>query len=191
MDVAEIQTLTGEIVPEAKVAQATALAPYILGLIGMEAHRRFEVGAWDSVEKVNGNMVLLPQPVTVESVTLTDGFPVQWEMVGDGGTGAQVRVWGAGVSSAKMVRICGTAPGEAVPDMVKMRVAQIVMRVLRADPQAARGVSQHSETTGPFSTSDSFAPWSVGGDPVLSPEDKAFARALRRPQSGNVWVMQS
>lgn len=65
--------------------------------------------------------------------------------------------------------------GGVVPDDVIEVVCGMVTRVLNASPGAAAGATL--EGTGPFQVS--YAAWAVGGQVLLSPEDKAVADSYR------------
>jgi hypothetical protein len=73
--------------------------------------------------------------------------------------------------------------GGVVPDLVRLTIAEIAAKVLRIDPKAAAGVVTASETTGPFSETNTYALWAVGGETLLAPEDDKIALSYRYPRT--------
>lgn len=65
------------------------------------------------------------------------------------------------------------------PKTVGLRIAEIVKRTLMVPKNAQAGLTQFSETKGPFTRSGTYATWAVGGQTLLSPEDLRLARSLR------------
>jgi hypothetical protein len=65
-------------------------------------------------------------------------------------------------------------------DLVRLCIADIARQVLSIATAATTGVTQHSETRGPFIISDTYATWAIGGQTRLSPEDNAMADDIRR-----------
>jgi hypothetical protein len=70
------------------------------------------------------------------------------------------------------------AHGGAVPDSVRLCVAEIVAKVLSIDVKAKAGLTQYSESAGPFTESSTYATWAQGGQTMLAPADEAFARTF-------------
>lgn len=122
--------------------------------------------------KVNDGVVELTQrPATdVSSVADDDAGDVDFEW-----SGQRVTV---DMDSREYLTVTYDHGGD-VPDLVRLAVAEIAARNVRLDDDARRGVSQFSNVAGPFNASGTFASWAVGGQVLLSPEDKALARSYR------------
>lgn len=130
--------------------------------------------------KVNGGRAFLRQkPVTeVHSVTDDHGRPIFYTRVG--------RWLHVPMGSHEFVNVDYSHGGD-VPDLVRLTVADVARQVLSIDPAAATGVSQFSETTGPFTDQFTYASWALGGATRLSPEDQTIARRFRT-SIPNVWI---
>lgn len=154
--------------------------------------------------KVNGGKVYLPQhPVTAVTTVTTVinndvAFAVeytrlgQWLTVWSGLTVFPTYPVYARETLASDVFVDVTYDhGGDVPDLVVLCIADIARQVLLIAPNATTGVTQHSETKGPFTTSDTYATWAIGGQTRLSPEDNALADDIRRAnRAPRVIVMQ-
>lgn len=79
---------------------------------------------------------------------------------------------------------------ETVPELVTSQIAEMVMKVLNVSPEAKAGLTQKQETIGPFTETGTFATWAVGGQLMMSPEDKRVAELYRTPRSGHTWLMR-
>lgn len=125
--------------------------------------------------KALGGVVTLPQrpAVDVSAVADDDGNAVEFTLDG------QRVVLDA--DALPYVAVTYEHGGD-VPDLVRLAVAEVVARNLRIDDDAKAGKTQFSNTAGPFTESGAFATWAVGGQVMLSPDDKALARSYRRPQ---------
>lgn len=130
--------------------------------------------------KVNGGRAFLRQkPVTaIHSVTDERGRDVFYTRFG--------RWLKVPMGSHDFVTVDYSHGGE-VPDLVRLTVADVARQVLSIDPAAATGVSQFSETTGPFTDQFTYASWALGGATRLSPEDQAIASRFRISVP-NVWI---
>lgn len=146
-----------------------------------ESGQHFTSGASTVRLKVNGQRVYLAQhPVaSVDSVVDDDGNAVDYEVDGQWLTVAE--------DSSTYVTVAYDHGG-TVPDMVRLAVAEIAARNVRLDDDARRGFTQTSATAGPFNESGTYASWAVGGQVLLSPEDKSLARSYR-PRVPMVRVM--
>lgn len=78
-------------------------------------------------------------------------------------------------------------PGGATVDLL----ADAVARTMQIPASVRGGANQLTSSTGPFSQTTNFASWTVGGQALLSPEDKRAARAFRPRPRGRTWVMGS
>ncbi|MDO8308567.1 MAG: hypothetical protein Q7V58_09480 [Actinomycetota bacterium] len=131
--------------------------------------------------RVHGGDVYLPQVpvVAVEAVIDDDANAVtytrmdQWLSVTDPPEYA-----GLGGPLA-FVRVTYTHGDAVVPDEVRLCIAEAAKRAILIPDAAASGATQHTETAGSLTESTSFAAWAVGGQSLLSPDDRAFAKSFR------------
>ena len=126
-----------------------------------------------------GVVTLMQRPVTaVTTVIDDDGEAIEFDWDGR----AQFTV----TSTDKYVTVTYTHGG-AVPDLVRLTVAEIAKKVLLISPNALTGMSSSMETTGPFTNQESYAAWAVGGQTLLSPSDDAIALSYRIPMAGPIY----
>lgn len=126
-----------------------------------------------------GVVTLMQRPVTaVTAVKDDDGADLTF--VWDGR--AQFKV----SSSEKYVTVT-YSHGGAVPDLVRLTVAEIGKKVLLISPNAQAGMTSSMETTGPFTDQESYATWAQGGQTMLSPSDDAIALSYRIPMAGPIY----
>lgn len=133
--------------------------------------------------KVDGCRVYLPQRpvVSITSVVDDDGDAVEYTQDGQWLT--------VDLTSDRFVFVDYEHGSDTVPDLVRLTIAEIGMKVLSIDSSAAQGVSQESETVGSQSISRTYAGWAIGATTSLSPEDKAIAKSYRfRPPRAHVMV---
>jgi hypothetical protein len=145
-------------------------------LFRRESGQTFTSGTSENRLRVRGGTeVYLPQRpvVSVESVTDDDGEALEYTV-----RGQVVRL---SARTALPFVLVEYTHGGAVPDVVRVAVAEIAAVVLRIDSSALSGLSQVQETTGPFSRQASYASWAIGGATRLSPEDVQLARSFRNP----------
>lgn len=137
-----------------------------------EARQQFTPGTSTVRLRSNGGKVYLTQrPVTaVDSVVDDDGDAVTYTRVGQ---------WLTLTTSGERFVTVTYDHGGAVPDLVRLTVAEIATRHVLLDDGAREGKSQFSNTAGPYTESGTFAAWAVGGQVTLSPDDKATARSFR------------
>lgn len=135
--------------------------------------------------RVTGGRVMLTQrpALTVVTVVDDDGDAVEYTQSGQWLTLTDTPY-------PAFVTVNYTHGDYDVPDLVRLTVAEVAARVLSIDPEARSGRAQVTETSGPFSQNTSFASWAVGGQTMLSPDDKAIARTFRAV-APRVWVQQS
>ena len=131
--------------------------------------------------KSDGGRIYLPQgPVTaVAQVTTDDHRPVHYSRQGQWLT--------TKLSSSDFVRVTYSHGSDEVPDLVRLTIADIGRKVLSISEHAAAGVTQYSDTTGPWTESYSYATWAVGGQTMLAPDDMATAVSFRR-RVPRIWV---
>lgn len=153
-------------------------------LFRLEAGQTFTPGRSDVRLKVNAECVHLPQSPAgvIHSVTDDHGRAVaytrrkQWLHIRRG--------------SHEFVTVDYSHGDEAVPVLVRLTIAEIAKKVLSINPNAAAGVVQHQETSGPFSDSDTYATWAQGGQTLLAPDDLAIARRYRT-RVPRLWVQRA
>lgn len=158
------------------------------------AGRQFSPGSYTQRLQVIGGRVRLPEdPVTdVASVVDDCGNTVSYTRVGywlnvsrhhhsnDASFGCYQP---AGIESGWFVT--ATYTGGAVPDDVKVTVAQIVARQLGVDPTAATGVRMHEQTMGPFTERKQFFDWAAE-TVTLTDEELDFAASFRDPTRSRI-----
>ncbi|MDO5533227.1 MAG: hypothetical protein Q4F65_01060 [Propionibacteriaceae bacterium] len=154
-----------------------------------EARQDFTPGESTVRLRVASGSVFLRQAPVVEVVSVTgaEGQPVSFHLVGQvltvntlDGVAINLPVRSAMLPGFVTVHY---RHGGDVPADVVGAVAGCVVRVLNAAPEAVQGVAQATDTDsrGPFSRTRQrqFAPWAVGGQLLLSPDDLALARSYR------------
>ncbi|MEZ5110919.1 MAG: hypothetical protein R2732_05390 [Microbacteriaceae bacterium] len=149
-------------------------------LFRLEAGQMFTPGETTARVKVNGGRAFLRQSPVVAVATVTDdaGVPVPFTVF---------KQWLTVPKRSHEFVIVEYSHGGDVPDLVRLTIADVARQVLSINPNAAEGVSQYSETTGPFTEQFTYASWAQGGAARLAPDDLAVARSFRR-RIPNVWV---
>lgn len=150
-------------------------------LFRLASGQHFTAGRSEVRVKVNGGRVFLRQnPVTeINSVTDDAGREVPYTLF--------KRWLTVPRRSHEFVVVDYSHGSEAVPDLVRLTVADIARQVLSINPNAAEGVTQYSATTGPFTDQYTYATWAQGGSTRLAPDDLAVAHSFR-VRVPNVWV---
>lgn len=77
--------------------------------------------------------------------------------------------------------------GGAVPDLVRLTIAEIAKKVLLIPADAAAGMTASMRTTGPFMDQLSYATWAQGGQTMLAPADDQVALSYRIPMAGPIY----
>lgn len=168
----DVEAALGRDLTADETARVGAILDKASELFRRRSGQQFTVGTSEVRLKVNGGRVFLPQrPVTaVTTVTDDDGNPVAY---------TQFKQWlTVPLISHQFVTVAYEHGGE-VPDVVRLCIAEIARKVLGIDPNAAAGKVQHTETTGPFTDSDTYATWAQGGQTMLAPDDNALADTFR------------
>lgn len=149
-------------------------------LFRLESGQQFTPGESEARVKVNGGRVFLRQAPVVEVTSVTDdhGRDVPFTLF---------KQWLTVPKGSHEFVIVSYSHGGEVPDLVRLTVADVTRQVLSINPNAAEGVSQYSETTGPFTEQFTYASWAQGGAARLAPDDVAVARSFRR-RIPNVWT---
>lgn len=147
-----------------------------------EARTSFEVTEYTHRVKVNRGHARPPRAPLIAVIRVIDdyGAPVTWSL-GRGFIAVPL-------TSDQFVTVTYTAGREGVPDIVRGCIADEARRILTIDVRAAAGQTQGAVTTGPLTTSASFAAHAVGAQAMLSPDAVALARSYRPRRSGNLWV---
>lgn len=159
----------------------TALAPDVLAKAS-DAFRRiagqeFTPGESTVRLKVEGGQVRLAQTPVDEVQTVVDDDGVDIDF-----TVKEQWLWvtrnGCPLASHEFVTVTYSHGGE-VPDLVRITIAEAAARALNIPAPARAGSSTYSRNAGPYSESNTFAAWAVGGATSLSPEDRAVAASYR------------
>lgn len=179
----DVAAAFGRPLTEEEAGRADWILARLSDLFRREARQDFTVASYTHRVKVNGGHVRLPRSpvISVEAVRDDWGNPVVWEQR-QGYLAVPLR-------SDAFVVVVYTAGYAEVPGVVVSQIADAARRVLSIAPEAAAGISQIHETTGPFSGQMSVASWAVGGQTMLSPDDIRLARSYRPARAGNVWVL--
>lgn len=175
-DVADVEAVLGRPLTADEAARVQPILDKASELFRLESGQQFTPGTSENRLRVRGATdVFLPQrPVdSVESVTDDHGEPLTF-------TFREQIVRLEHRSHLTFVLVAYTHGG-AVPDVIRLAVAEIGAVVLRIDQQAMSGASQFQETVGPFTRQASYAPWAIGGATRLSPDDIQLARSFRNP----------
>lgn len=178
----DVVAALGRDLTEAEDARVESILAKVSELFRLHSGQIFTPGTSHVELKVNGGKVYLPQRPVVEVTEVTDG---------DGGAlgyslfGQWLKV---GKVSHEFIRVKYSHGDAVVPDLVRLTVADVARKVLLIAPDAATGVSQVTDTAGPFSRNQSYATWAQGGQTMLAPDDKAIARSFRA-KVPTVWVM--
>ncbi len=158
------------------------------------AGRQFTTATYTQRLQVIGGRVRLPEdPVTnVDSVVDDSGNTVAFTRVGywlnvsrhhDSNDASFAFYRPSGIDSGWFVTVQYT--GGAVPDDVRVAVAQIVARQLNVDPTAATGVRMHEQTMGPFTERKQFFDWAAE-TVALTDEEHDFAESFRDPTRSRI-----
>lgn len=141
------------------------------------ARRDFTAGETTVRLKVSGGEVYLEQiPATaVTDVTDDAGIDIVHELHGQRLTLTRN---GCPLASHEFVTVTYTY-STLIPDDVRETIAEIAAKVLRIPAAAAAGLASQTRSAGPFSESNTYATWAVGGATSLSPEDQKLAESYR------------
>jgi hypothetical protein len=173
----------GRVLTSEESARVGAILDKASELFRRRSGQQFTAGTSFVRLRVVGDQVSLPQRpvVSVTTVTTDDGADSTITF----GTLFQSKIRLSGVVGGDMVRV-DYSHGGAVPDLVRLTVADITRKVLEIDPNAVSGKTQHSETTGPYTEQDTYATWAQGGQTMLSPSDADIADSFRVRSYGAV-----
>lgn len=152
-------------------------------LFRLASGQQFTAGRSEVRVKVNGGRAFLKQsPVNdIHSVTTDNGRDVPFTVF---------KQWLTVPKLSHEFVIVDYEHGGVVPDLVRLTVADVARQVLSISPNAVEGVTNQSNTAGPFSEQQTYATWAQGGATRLSPEDMTVARSFKR-RIPNVWVQHA
>lgn len=180
---ADVAAALGRDLTSDEEARVGAILKKASDLFREEARQTFNPDESTVRLKVTGGQVYLPQHPVVEltAVVDDDGEDVEFERNGQ---------WlYVSMGSDEFVTVT-YSHGGTIPPLAKLTVADIARKVLSISPAALEGVSQFNDGAGPYNQGGTYAAWAVGGQTMLSPDDKLIARQFR-PRSPRLWVMSS
>ena len=176
----DVVSALGRELTDDEAARVDAVLDKLSELFRREAGQTFTPAESTVRLKVNGGRVRLTQGPVVEVISVVD----------DDAVAVEYTVFGSwlttDLASHQFVTVEYTHGGDA-PEAVRLAIADAARQVLLVDPNAVTGITQHGETTGPFSEQTTYASWAVGGSSRLSPDDLALARSYR-VKVPTVWV---
>nr|DAJ25350.1 MAG TPA: head to tail adaptor [Caudoviricetes sp.] len=182
--VEDIEAALGRPLTDSESARAMFIADKLAEAFRQRARQTFSVEAYTHRLKVDagGRVVPTRAPlVSVEAVTTDDGQAIPYNV-----RHGFIQV---GAPANEFVVVTYEAGLSEVPAAVRLQLADSARRILLIPDAAAQGVTQMTETTGPFTQTRQYATWAVGGQALLSPDDQALADAYRPRAAGHVWVM--
>lgn len=168
---ADVVLVLGRALTTEESNRADAVLLKASALFRREARQTFTPDRTSPRLCVIGGRVYLPERPVTEVHSVTDDLEVtitswsrkdQWLVVD-------------GYASDEFLTVDYSHGATEVPDLVRLTVAEVAMKVLTIGPAARVGAE--SESTGPFSIT--YATWARGGQTALAPEDKAVARSFR------------
>lgn len=173
----DVAKVLGRDLTEAEEDRAAGVLAKASALFRRYARRDFTAGETTVRLKVNGGEVYLEQipAAAVSEVLADDGTEIVHELFGQRLT---VTRNGCPLASHEFVTVTYTYD-ELIPDDVRETIAEIAAKVLRIPAAAAAGLASQTRSAGPFSESNTYAGWAVGGATSLSPEDRAVAESYR------------
>ena len=182
--VEDIEAALGRPLTDSESARAMFIADKLAEAFRQRARQTFSVEAYTHRLKVDagGRVVPTRAPlVSVEAVTTDDGQAIPYNV-----RHGFIQV---GAPANEFVVVTYEAGLSEVPAAVRLQLADSARRILLIPDAAAQGVTQMTETTGPFTQTRQYATRAVGGQALLSPDDQALADAYRPRAAGHVWVM--
>lgn len=178
---ADVVAALGRALTSGETAKVGAILDKASELFRARSGQQFTAGTSTVRIRNRAGVVSLPQrPVTAVSAVVDDDgetLTFDWD---DGSFQFVVS------SSEKYVTVTYTHGG-AVPDLVRLTVAEITKKVLEVSPHAAAGMSSSMRISGPFTDQESYATWAQGAQTMLSPSDDAIALSYRVPIAGPIY----
>lgn len=179
----DVEAAFGRDLTSDEQARAGAVLDKASELFRLESGQEFTAGSSVSRVKVNGGRAFLRQSPVTDVVSVTDDHGASVEFT-------RFKQWLTVPKRSHEFVIVEYTHGGVVPDLVRLTIADVARQVLSINPNAAEGVTQYSETTGPFTEQYTYATWAQGGATRLAPDDLAVARSFR-VKIPNVWVSSS
>lgn len=161
---------------------ALAASAFLTEAFGTSTDYGFGTGTATQRLRVDGGTVTLPyrRVTAVEQVTDDNDHPVTYRW-------KKNRPQYLQTSSRRFVTVTYRWQLD-MPESVPKLLAGTVARALQASPEAKQGAQSISKTVGPFSGSIQFATWAVGGQVMLSPEEKRAAKQFSPISSPHSWL---
>lgn len=173
--VADVVDALGRPLTTLEAARVQTLLDLVSERYSMEAHQTFTSGTATVRLLVQAGRVYLPERAVsaVSSVLDSGGVAATYTRQGQWLTVTDAA--GCNLPTGDMLTVTYSWTVD-VPELDRLTVAQAVKRCLTIASAASVGATSHTETTGPFTQTDAFAPWVVGGSATLSPDDIKVAR---------------
>lgn len=167
----DVEALLGRSLSTVEKAEVERYLSKASELFRLHSGQDFTPGRSEVERIVNAGVVYLPQrPVTeIHSVKTLDGDDVEYER-----RDSKLRV----AAAHGQTLVVDYEHGGAVPTLVRDTVAEVGKKVFEVAPEAKSGVTQHSQTDGPFTDSYTYAQWALGGETSLSPADREVAESF-------------
>lgn len=171
----DVEAALGRVLTTAELGRAGALIEQVSEQYKWVAGQTFEPGSTTARLRVSNSRIYLPERVAtaVTAVVDDEGYSGSWTL-----TGQKLLVKtanGLKVPSGVMLTVTYAFTG-VVPALDRLTVAAAVGRNLTLAAPALTGVTRHTETMGPYTTTDEYAAWAVGGSSLLAPNDVLIAR---------------
>jgi len=170
---ADVEAALGRDLTSDEASRVDAILDKASELFRRRSGQDFTVGSSQVRLRVSDGKVYLPQRPVI-AVT---------EVIDDDGNAYSTRRFKQQLTLTDCLAefvIVTYSHGGDVPDVVRLCIADIARKVLSIDPSAVKGMTQYSETTGPFTEQQTYAAWAVGGQTMLAPDDAALADSFRR-----------
>lgn len=183
-EVADVRAAIGRDLTSDEQDRAVAVLAKASELFRLRAKQQFTPGRSDVRLRVIGGVTYLPErPVTeVHSVTDDDGHAVPYKL-----RKSKITV---SLRSHDFITVDYSHGSVDIPELARRTIAEIAAKVLNVDPRAAAGVTQHAQTAGQFTESETYATWAVGGQTMLAPDDDRIAVSFRPARRPGLIVMQ-
>lgn len=176
----DVEEAFGRDLTSVESARVGAILDKASELFRLASGQQFTAGQSEVRVKVNGGRVFLRQSPVVEVLSVTDdaGHDVPFTLF---------KQWLTVPKISHEFVIVDYSHGGDVPDLVRLTIADVARQILSIDKNAVQGMTQQSETAGPFTGQSTYATWAQGGATRLAPDDIAVARSFR-VKVPNVWV---
>lgn len=172
-DDADVVAVLGRALTSEESARVGAILLKASELFRIESRQQFTPGRSTVRLKSNGGLLYLEQRPAGEIFSVVDDndLPVSYKQRGQ---------WlETCLRSHEFATVDYAHGSDDVPAMVRLTIAEIAKKVLMIPKEAAIGVTQTSETKGPFTESYTYAAWAQGAQTMLAPADIVIARKFR------------